>query len=616
MFRLGDIDPNSIYRCTDSFKETLRQKMLNQEVVFRMQLFELHRLYRTQMNLMEECKPMDLESCYVKIKSTSSTSYNLIDQAMYSGLMKDTPFTTSRGAISMQPMREDLLEKQYQIHYNSWFRCPDFKQRPLDLQLPADEFISHINDDYFHGNETRRNPFEAPYKLKTNSLIVDKVSDFKDPKFSLGIRDGTIKKSEHGKNKCRAIPHDVIDLEDPSFSLPSKNRHSTFSSGLASSSFTPCAQRHLGHEFTGCRYTADIGPSCFRQASISSGFCRQQTEQKPSTDFSNKKTLSLSRKAIDLDLNMPLLQEVDTSPSFSDNSTVLNPVNGPSSSKSVSVQAQAVDHPVNGSKLEIIDLELPPPSGHGPELKNESAGSVQVNLEKTADNNNNNNVVSSDDSSIRTMQSGIDCGDSHVEESRSPLGDGCIDEKEEEAVVDEFVQAAAETILCISSSEIMAAMADDDHQVQDNEENRGENSSDSYELLVLKRTESGPEDYEVSSSKATVVAAGELEEKKKKRGSPSSPSPSPSPSPLPSPSPYKLKRGTRMRDFQKDILPALSSLLRHEICEDVSIMENAIRSREYKKMKSKMGNANNDGTWCTSVRSRRSRTNYRRRYYA
>ncbi|CAA7022614.1 unnamed protein product [Microthlaspi erraticum] len=46
----------------------------------------------------------------------------------------------------------------------------------------------------------------------------------------------------------------------------------------------------------------------------------------------------------------------------------------------------------------------------------------------------------------------------------------------------------------------------------------------------------------------------------------------------------KVRRGRRMKNFQKEILPELLSLSRHEIREDMNILETVLRSREYKKM--------------------------------
>ncbi|KAI3468909.1 hypothetical protein Pfo_025572 [Paulownia fortunei] len=117
-----------------------------------------------------------------------------------------------------------------------------------------------------------------------------------------------------------------------------------------------------------------------------------------------------------------------------------------------------------------------------------------------------------------------------------------------------------------------------------------QSSSESYESIVLKQPECSVDEYCMSSTPFEVTSLD-----KKDHG-------------------VKLKRGRRMKDFRKEILPGLASLSRQEICEDIKIMELAIRSREYKKYRSKTASRSD----CfSSVRSRRSRLSYvGRRYYS
>lgn len=63
---------------TDSYpgynKNVLKQKMLEHEAIFKNQVYELHRLYRTQRNLMEEFKKKELHSHQIPIEASSSSS--------------------------------------------------------------------------------------------------------------------------------------------------------------------------------------------------------------------------------------------------------------------------------------------------------------------------------------------------------------------------------------------------------------------------------------------------------------------------------------------------------------------------------------------------------------
>ncbi|KAH9607157.1 hypothetical protein KSS87_005082 [Heliosperma pusillum] len=154
----------------------------------------------------------------------------------------------------------------------------------------------------------------------------------------------------------------------------------------------------------------------------------------------------------------------------------------------------------------------------------------------------------------------------------------CFESKELE--VDETDRKAAELLMQLS---LRKQVSDIDYLTKSDLKvkvhDRPQEPSDSYEAMVLNAEECGPEDYCVSSN-AFVVDLSETDNR------------------------YKLKRGSRMKDFQKDILSSLSTLSRHEIREDVNIFEGVIRSREYKRMRAKMVD---DNDWWTPKKSRRSR---------
>ncbi|XP_057994218.1 uncharacterized protein LOC110631785 [Hevea brasiliensis] len=170
----------------------------------------------------------------------------------------------------------------------------------------------------------------------------------------------------------------------------------------------------------------------------------------------------------------------------------------------------------------------------------------------------------------------------------SDLKNSCCKKKEESAQVDVFIQQAAKLLIHISS-EHSACNQDSCTRVgskvmEDGKRERPQCSFDSFELINLNLTESYVDDNSVSS-KPFEVNDMEL----KDLGS-------------------KLRRGRRMKDFQREILPSLASLSRHEILEDINIMEGVLRSREYRKFRAKMAV---HGENCSApVRSRRSRLSY------
>lgn len=213
----------------------------------------------------------------------------------------------------------------------------------------------------------------------------------------------------------------------------------------------------------------------------------------------------------------------------------------------------------------------------------------------------------------KTAESGIEAGNSSIppdqlsetcmhsqvakilsggQDQRSPnyseVQQECINDKEEKAKQDISVQSAAESLISMLNS---AGSQDYSTRIGSNEiineeSEQPQSSSDSFELIALKLTESSSDDFSVSSKPFEVNDVD-----KNNIG-------------------VKWRRGRRMKDFQKDILPVLVSLSRHEICEDINIMEGVLRSKEYRKNRAKMAD---EGSWCLPSKSRRTRYNNTRR---
>lgn len=230
------------------------------------------------------------------------------------------------------------------------------------------------------------------------------------------------------------------------------------------------------------------------------------------------------------------------------------------------------------------------------------------NCNKSPSSCKSNCIADNNSSSIKTMPSRVELGDSNLsssdelpksqiesqvtetpfsEQDSSESKHQCHSKKAEESDVYALIQKAAESLIHISlegSACYQDSFTNKRSSERENEKKteRPQYSSDSYESITLKLTESSADDYCVSSTPFEVNGTEE-----KDFG-------------------FKLRRGRRMKDFQRDILPGLATLTRHEICEDINILDGVIRSREYRKMRSKMGNGDD---WCTPLRSRRSRRN-------
>lgn len=151
------------------------------------------------------------------------------------------------------------------------------------------------------------------------------------------------------------------------------------------------------------------------------------------------------------------------------------------------------------------------------------------------------------------------------------------------AEVDETVRKGAVSLIyfsCLTQNQDCSPEPKKRKKSCSTEREMPQSSSESYESIVLKQVERSVDEYCVSSTPPEAMGLD-----KKESG-------------------VKLKRGRRMKDFRKEILPGLASLSRQEISEDIKIMELALRSREYKKYRSKTGSRSD---CISSVRSRRPR---------
>ncbi|KAG9452388.1 hypothetical protein H6P81_005292 [Aristolochia fimbriata] len=149
--------------------------------------------------------------------------------------------------------------------------------------------------------------------------------------------------------------------------------------------------------------------------------------------------------------------------------------------------------------------------------------------------------------------------------------------------IDNTVRRAAESLVYISqenSATCLSSIADAGHVEMDSPRKCQEPqySCDSYESIALMLVESSPEEYlplakpgkENITEKTSCVGVS------------------------------KLRRGMRSRDFQRDVLPGLVSLSRHEICEDLHTINEVIQSTESRSRPRREN-------WGMSTRSRRSR---------
>ncbi|CAL1401393.1 unnamed protein product [Linum trigynum] len=157
--------------------------------------------------------------------------------------------------------------------------------------------------------------------------------------------------------------------------------------------------------------------------------------------------------------------------------------------------------------------------------------------------------------------------------------EGLLNKQEEQParVDDAMMRRAAVSLICLALDDNAVCFEDSKPQY----------SIDSYELIAMNLAQNVDDEDSASSSKPFEVDFG----KAKDLGS-------------------KWKRGRRLKDFQKEILPGIATLSRLEIREDINILEGVLRSREYKRMQqAKGGGAQHEENWSGLARGKRSRRN-------
>ncbi|XP_057518637.1 uncharacterized protein LOC130799538 isoform X2 [Amaranthus tricolor] len=596
------------------------------------------------------------------------------------------------------PLKETLKQTMLnqELHFKLQHSVLAIMQKPLELQLPADEYINQCVE----GNVVVTSCLQESIQSRNSSQ--DKLGFCLEyPNLSLSIgRDACKINKEHisswkGKNNFSSS-FDIIDLEDANSSFPYYNANLGFTSSSATTSscsrdkhkidcFLKRGRQKLesfpqidiwngSYQYKPSKSFVDVDPSCQTRSLCDSGIYGHYKNFFLANHLSENKKFAC--KVNNWDLNVVQLEDPSY---FSNDSMVMNssitsllPVLDrvcpkskvssfvdPASSREftkmhkIHYQKEAGSRVYegkmcykegkvvvgNGADISFVDLDSDScedlcsnrsdpnissvgslskiSNGLSCKMEVMDAVRVEANLDKSVepfDQPNCSKLISSSESecmvdnhssSTKTMQSCAGCDDIVAPYSGKDLRSSvstesniqCASRKKPEEV-DGIVQTAAKLLVQMATEaetcceDEMSRLASEKVQNQENElliveEDQPQCSSDSYEAIILKTDETSPNEY-CSSSNALLVDESEKKDLK-----------------------YKLKRGTRMRDFQKDILPSLSTLSRHEIREDVSIFEGIIRSREYKRIRAKM--ADKEGNWCTSTRNTRSRLN--RRYY-
>uniref|UniRef100_A0A2P2Q2U2 Uncharacterized protein n=1 Tax=Rhizophora mucronata TaxID=61149 RepID=A0A2P2Q2U2_RHIMU len=712
MLMLGDLDLNSVPRCTDSLKEVVKLTMLEQEVVFRKQVHELHQLYWQQESLM---KDLAYTGCnrYTPCNSKAQCFLpSLTNPTRHETLAKEARFSSVPEEESKPLGSWEVLEE----HQGTY--CGLQKRSPV-LQLSADEFINHVEEhqrkkenvwNHVKENMDLEHPACTAFSLVPEELKLslsiqpdntrskDTMANLFDKKtdcFSQRVIDleDSAKRMSEGyekskRNSTSKLESQVSDFVNPiiltsekkdsfhpistsgSFRQPSECCQGQIFSGdgirkcyddikgngpsVEEQQSIPHQRRHLdlneNLDHSSC-YTNDpmlATPTAASSADGSTGFISNfQRGTFPITFWEKEVNKSSSKKSdiieedncanfAHMDLNSARETE-ETSiriPNCNEGSCGKVSLIGPDSTSRPPVgMFECVGRCSSNHRNENADLK----SNHVNDVSHNSqhffTATGEVNSQKSVectgfpctdcsqnkfqDQRSNNppaqcksfSISDTDTSSGKTAHSCITTDVSNQHSSANigsqvadvlsgacnqrtvdsgDLNNKCSDKQQKWAEADNLIQEAAESLICISLCnsacyQDFSTKAGSKEPKVDKQE-QPHYSSDTFELIALQLTENNLTDDSASSKPLEVNDA-----ESKNFG-------------------LKLRRGRRLKDFQREILPGLASLSVHEIQEDITIMEGALRSREYRKIRAMMGNLGEN--YSPLTRSKRSRHNY------
>ncbi|KAM5572838.1 hypothetical protein ABKV19_012743 [Rosa sericea] len=595
MLMRGDFDLNSMQPYTGSLNDVLRNTMLDQELVFKDQVHELHHLYRTQKMLMQNLDGKEYHRYNV---SKASAQSNL---SHWTNSMIDKP--------------RDLFEGRKSI-------CDKIQPRPPGLKHPLDPRNKHIDpaelklslriqEDSRREGSTKRNWFDVG-SHSSSPIVIDLEEDESDwNPFNQGLNRCSggisINKLSTRSQQFSSYEAGLLDLNktqlddssclsnDPTVVHPSTASSSHAFRGLAGKikegtvCFTAEKKEHGGN-FSSLNSTRENEKTEYLGRSLKVDGFRASEMDRASLEAAVSRSKSDICEAVGCNSNDPK----NGSDEF-----ILKLLNSRTHSCAASKQA-------NSENTKVEDPVFPY-SGHSKKTDQDGHGNISSSASKPCC------IGDNDSSSVKTILSEVEFGNSnpfssdqfsatHVGSlvSETLMGEQdqrssdsseskhkCVNREEESAEVDALTSEAAEALLGMSLESSFcyqdsAGKVGESNKVE-KESEKPQYSCDFFELMTLTLMESSVDDYSVSSNPSEVSFT-----ENKDVG-------------------LKFRRGRRLKDFQKDILPGLASLSRHEIREDINIMEGVLRSREYKRFQAKMADGHG---WCTPVRNKRSRLNH------
>ncbi|KAL4569498.1 hypothetical protein LXL04_025137 [Taraxacum kok-saghyz] len=591
----NNFDPRTI---TDPYiaheKDELKQKMLQHEAVFKNQVYELHRLYRRQREMMEEVKRKEFNNYQIPIDTSSSSSFIPSQKPSIFGVeISNSPFSKGNDSKDCE-----ILE----------CRPSKVRKKLFDLQLPAHEYIDpedgeqvvdeissypHKQNGLLPKNGVK--PFLENGYRNTTYMRSNGLTDLNEPlPFSHlygkeAQHQGTysdISSKIQDYSRFNQTPYPFMNTSDnlsrklqtPSSFLSSPKTHDVFGDrwqrngcngtrfyhGSSSGSRELSKPPSVNFDYRSCKKIDDGSKNFFKGSNFI-----DLTKTTKGMDLNTIQTLSDdeddSRKCDQkpvfpwLKSNPVICKNDDVSKEKDDKKLLGFPIFGNFCKNEASIEKRGIDINVAWDEDNVMNGE-----------------ETDVEIKNFKNHFDLNSCVTEDDdyllvtesvkSSKKKMRMEIDLEAPAVSE---------IEEEEEEAIrcaqehnkTVELEKVAVEAIIEISNQDQVGSVKNDDPllwfiDVIEKNTVFATRETDEYEMLTLQMEECKEEDY-----MPTPLVPDEVHQEPDEVGPTCS-----------RPRRGQARRGRPRRDFQRDILPGMESLSRHEISEDLQIFGGLMKA--------------------------------------
>nr|GEU35288.1 hypothetical protein [Tanacetum cinerariifolium]GEW08634.1 hypothetical protein [Tanacetum cinerariifolium] len=220
-------------------KEAIKQKMLEHEAIFKNQVFELHRLYRRQRDMMEEVKRKEYHKHRMSVDASSSSSLLPSQRPYEDGHKWQIPSfplthsTSARPSIfgaekNNSPLSCSKENNSIKDSKGVEGRPSKVRKKLFDLELPPDDNVDHDEHE------------EMQYKQPSEESSYKDTSSGQFVKGSNGLAD--LNEPIHVEE---AVAHASVKPRGPQFNTPSGELFGKAQSGRANGPFNPSVSQFI-----------------------------------------------------------------------------------------------------------------------------------------------------------------------------------------------------------------------------------------------------------------------------------------------------------------------------------------------------------------------------------